>query len=313
MTPDDLLLDDAIGWHARLASPQATERDWAEFTNWLDADPDNGIAYDRVALADAAYAEALDTFPPPSLSVAQNDNEPQPWYRRKTLLAVAGGLALALIASPIVLTNRDLQTYETGAGETREIALGDGSSVALNGSSRIEVDIKGGRYARLAEGEALFSIRHEPSRPFTVEVGDHRLIDVGTEFNVRQGSEGLEVAVSDGAVEFNPDNEAVLVRAGSQINVAGKAAKPVLSKTDPASVGGWRQGRLAYSNAPISRIADDLTRLLGRPVVADAKVASRRFSGLIQIERDRDQSMRRIESLLGVRVRREQNGWVLSD
>lgn len=312
MMPDNELLDTALRWHAKLASPQATASDWAEFTDWLEADPENGAAYDRVVLADHAYDEALAISAPPPV-MAQNDNEPEAWYRRKTLFAVAASVALALVAGPLILNNRDLQTIQTGPGENREIALGDGTLVALNGSSKIEIDMEGKRFARLAEGEALFSIKHDPNRPFTVEVDDHTLVDVGTEFNVRQDKDGIEVAVSDGAVEFNPDDAALVVRAGNQVKVARNSAKPILSKTETTSVGGWRKGRLAYSDVPLSRIAADLSRLLGVPVTADPMVSNRRFSGLIQIDGNRDQSMRRMQPLLGVTVRRNDKGWVLSN
>jgi transmembrane sensor len=194
MMRDEELLETAINWHLRLASPKASNGDWSEFTGWLNADPENGLAYDRVALADQAYEEALAEIPRAPIVAAENDNEQPPWYRRKALMAMAASVAVAIFAVPLVLTNRDMQSFETKAGETREIALGDGSQIALNGSTRIEVDMRDKRFARLSEGEALFSIKHDAQEPFTLEVDDHQLVDVGTEFNVRHGSDGLESA-----------------------------------------------------------------------------------------------------------------------
>lgn len=315
MRLDNSLLDTAIIWHSRLASPKASDYDWAEFTDWLEADPEHALAYDRVALADQAYAEAIADVPrePVAVFVAVNDNDQPPWYRRRAFMAMAASIAVALFAAPLVLNNRDMQTFETKAGETREIALGDGSQIAMNGSTRLEVDMKDKRFARLTNGEALFSIKHDPQNPFTLEVDNHQLVDVGTEFNVRQGNDGLEVAVSDGAVSFNPGSDAVRVNAGNQINVAGGQGKAVLSQTDPASVGGWRDGRLAYRNASFSRIAADLSRLIGEPVTVGSGLTDRRFSGLVLIEKDRKLSMQRLQALLGVRATHSQDGWVLSD
>lgn len=313
MKQDEALLDTAILWHARIASPKATDGDWAEFTDWLDADPANGLAYDRVALADQVYGEALVEAPPAPALVPVNDNEQPVWYRRRSFVALAASVAVALFAAPLVLTNRDLQTFETKAGETRVITLGDGSQIAMNGSTRLEVDMKDKRFARLSDGEALFTIKHDANNPFTLEVDDHELVDVGTEFNVRQASDGLEVAVSDGAVQFNPRSDALLVKAGNQINLASKQNKPILSKTDTTNVGSWRRGRLAYRDAPLSRIAADLSRLIGEPVTVGSGLSDKRFSGLLQIDKDRAQSMRRLEALLGVKATHGRNGWVLSD
>jgi transmembrane sensor len=313
MMRDEELLETAILWHARLASPDVSDSEWTRFTNWVEADPENGLAYDRVALADQAYGEALAEIPPAPVVSAENDNEQPPWYRRRALVAMAASVAIALFAVPLVFTNRDLQSFETKAGETRVISLGDGSQIALNGSTRIEVDMKDRRFARLTGGEALFLIEHDAQNPFTLEVGDHQLVDVGTEFNVRQGSDGLEVAVSEGAVRFNPHSEALLVKAGNQVNVATNQKNAVLTQTDPANVGGWREGRLAYRDASLGRIAADLSRLIGEPVSVAKGLGDRRFSGLVLIDKDRNGSMQQLGSLLGVKAKHGPSGWVLSD
>ena len=313
MSKDEQLLDTAINWHARVASPKASDCDWCEFTDWLEANPENALAYDRVALGDLAYEDALTELPAAPRVVAVNDNEQIPWYRRGSLMAMAAGAALALFVAPLVLTNRDMQTFETKAGETREISLGDGSQIALNGLTRLEIDMKDKRFARMSQGEALFSIKHDAQSPFMLEVDDHELVDVGTQFNVRQGSEGVEVAVSEGAVQFNPNGDAMLVKAGHQVNIAAKQSKPVLTQTDAANVGGWRAGRLAYRDASLSRIATDLARLIGEPVSVDNGLQGKRFSGLIQIDKNRALSMHRLEALLGVKAMRGKDGWVLSD
>lgn len=312
MNSGDHLLDAAISWQIKLASPLASENDWSEFTDWLCADPEHGLAYDRVALADQAYDNEIGTNIPLPLLV-QNDNQPVHWYQRRALLAFAASIVLALISVPFLINDQDFQTIQTGPGETRQIALQDGSLITLNGASRVELDANGGRYAKLTKGEALFTIVHDADRPFIVKVDNHTLVDVGTIFNVRNDDDGVEVAVSHGAVEFNPDKEAVLVRAGSQVNMARKATKPVLKKIEAAGVGGWRNGQLAYSDAEYSRIAADLSRTLGEPVIADPSVRNRRFSGIIQIDANRGQSMQRLQALLGVNVRRSDKGWALSD
>lgn len=313
MMDDEALLETAIAWHTRLAAQSATDGDWGEFALWLEADPAHEHAYERIAMADLSYAEALAESPAAPAFVAENDNEPQPWYRRKGLMAMAAGTVLALFSAPLVFGGRDLQVFETKAGESRQIALDDGTQVALNGATRIEIDMKDKRFARLDRGEALFSVRHDPRNPFTLEVDSHRLVDVGTKFNVRQSEDGLEVAVGEGAVRFNPDDEAMLVKAGNQLTVAPHQGKAVLSATDPANVGGWRDGRLAYRDAPLGRIAADLSRLFGERVKVDAAIKGRRFSGLILIDKDREKSMRQVEALLGIRARHGPGGWILTD
>jgi transmembrane sensor len=308
---DDAVQDAAAQWHIRLGTPAASGADWAAFTDWLEADAAHCEAYDRVAMADAAYGEAL-AERPPEAQPASNDNDGIIWFKRRSFLAIAASAVLALIATPLMLGGRDLQSFETKPGETRTIALNDGSRIELNGGTRLELDRADDRYARLESGEAAFTIRHDAANPFTLDVGDSQLVDVGTLFNVRHGDDGLELAVGEGAVSFNPDDEALLVTAGNQLNFAQNAARPMLSATDPQSVGGWRTGKLIYRDAQISRIALDLSRSFGATVTVDPKISGKRFSGIIQVDRDQAATLRKVERLLGVKAKPSRGGWILT-
>ncbi len=305
--------DEAIGWHVRLSDPAAPSADWEAFTDWLEADPDNAEAYDAVALADADLGDCLVAVQP-NLVLPQNNNEPAPgsWNRRRGMIAVAASVALALLASPLLLPGRNMQSYETQPGETREIALSDGSQIAMNGGTRLELDRQTNRFVRLETGEAVFTIRHDAANPFTVETPESTLRDLGTIFNVRQDDDGLEVAVAAGSVQYNPNAEAVTIRAGNRLQVSRDRPVPVLSRAEPGSVAGWRSGRLSYQAAPLSEIAVDLTRSLGTSVSVSPELGARRFSGVIRIDGDQKLLFRRLESLLGVRARHTITGWHLT-
>lgn len=308
---DEAVLDAAIAWRLRLAAPAASDADWAAFTDWLEADPAHGDAYDAVALADQDYTHALETKPvnqaPPG-----NDNEVTPWFRRRGVIFASATAMLALVATPFLAGGRDLETFQTRPGETRTVALSDGSRIELNGGTRIVLDRKHDRYAVLEEGEAAFTIRHDPANPFVLQTGSSSLVDVGTRFNVRKDVQGLEVAVGEGAVRYNPDDDAVLIQAGNQLVLAPQATKPVLSATDPASVGSWRSGRLSYHDAAIARIALDLSRAMGVSVSVDPAVGALRFSGTIETDRDPAVTMREVQGLLGIKVAATPNGWRLT-
>lgn len=310
------IVDEAIAWHVRLQGPVADGALWAEFTAWMEADSAHADAYDAVALADDRLSDELTdvgTIAAPS-PPANNDNEPGalPWYRGRAFLAIAASLVLALFLSPMLLTSPGMESIATRPGETREIALADGSKIALNGGTSIALDRKAERFARLESGEAIFMIKHDSARPFIVETGDGTLRDVGTIFNVRQSADGLEVAVSEGSVQYQPGSEAVTLTAGKQLRVKRGTSKPVVSAIDPATVGGWQQGRLSYRDAPLATIAMDLSRSLGTPVTVSPDIASRRFSGVIRIDRDEARLFRQLESLLGVRAHHSAKGWQLT-
>lgn len=304
---------DAIKWHIRLSDPAASADSWAAFTNWLESDPANVDAYDAVASADAELSDTLCLAQPKPLP-AQNDNEPgaQPWYRRPKYMGIAASVMLAIVVSPAFMRGRDLQVIETRAGEMREIALPDGSRIAMNGATRIALDRQSNRFARLDEGEAVFTIRHDPAHSFELETAGATLRDLGTIFNVRQDNDKLEVSVAQGSVQFNPKAEALTVSAGQKLLVSADLSPPLLVKANPATVAGWRRGQLSYEETRLSAIALDLTRALGTKVSVSEEIANRRFTGLIRIERDRELLFRRLEALLGVRARHSAKGWQLT-
>ena len=79
----------------------------------------------------------------------------------------------------------------------------DGSTITMNTRSRMRVWLT--RHARdieLLEGEALFSVAHDPSRPFRVHVGHTVVEAVGTEFSVYRGEHGTKVSVVEGRVKI---------------------------------------------------------------------------------------------------------------
>jgi transmembrane sensor len=302
--------DDAIAWHIRLSDAGASGQVWEDFTAWLEADPANADAYDSVALADAALS---DTFGK-QLFASQNDNEVEPvrWYRRPATFAIAASVAALALVVPALMPGHDLQSYQTRPGEKRDIALSDGSSITLNGDTRIVIDRTHDRFARLESGEAAFTIRHDAANPFVVETANAQLQDIGTVFNVRQDGASLAVSVAEGAVRYNPKAEGLTINAGSQLTVAAADATPVITKTDPGSVAGWRHGRLSYQGAKLSAVAVDLGRSLGAPVKVSPSVADRRFTGVIRVDQDQTVFFHRLESLLGVRARHSGKGWQLT-
>lgn len=294
--------EQAIGWVIRLREPAFD--DWDGFTDWLEQDPRHNDAYERAALADEEAAEVLSAPPPRPILPVQGSRAPT---RRLVLGSV---LAASLVAFFGFSTLRSSEyVIETAPGERRSVTLASGDRIDMNGGTRLVLDRDNVRFAELERGEALFTVGHDEARPFVVEAGDAVLHDVGTVFNVAHGDAGLDLAVSEGAVVFNPDRDAVLVRAGRALRTV-KGAGPRLRDVPVTDVAGWRDGRLTYSDEPLSAVAADLSRNLGVDVTV-AGNAGRPFSGVILLGARDEALMRRLGPLLDVDVRRSGEGWTL--
>ena len=302
---DERIEQEAIDWLVRLGEADAGE--WEAFTLWLEADPAHAARYEALAAADrdwGALARPARQVPP--LPVRRGPS-------RRIVFGAAIAASLAMVIGYETMAPR-AATYavETAVGEHRTVALADGGRIELNGGTHITLDHRNPRYARLDGGEALFTIAHDPSRPFEVEAGDARIADLGTVFNVVRDAGGLEVGVAEGTVMFNPHRQSVRLAPGMILRQA-PGQPPELSRGgDPAAIAGWRAGQLTYVSAPMPRVAADLARNLGVPVATDAAAGHRRFTGVIVLEGPPDAVVNRAAGLLGGRARRSGEGWTLT-
>jgi len=297
---------EALDWALRMADP--AHADWDAFTAWLEADPSHVERYDRMAATLLDAEEALAAHP--DLLA-----EPQPVgpveHRRGALRWIGGAAAAALVGAIGLQAWEDRArpyAVETAAAETRDVPLSDGTVITLAGGSRIVLDHADPRRAVLERGEALFRVRHDDRHPFAVRAGDVALVDLGTVFDVRMGARQTRVAVAEGAVMVDPKGAALRLDAGQGVTV--EKDRLIRAAVDPGDVGGWRDGRLAFDGAPLSEVAEDLSRFMRQPVSVAPAIAARPFRGVIDL-----QAVRRDPTLLGplmeVRVRRDAAGWTL--
>ncbi|WP_380783588.1 FecR family protein [Sphingomonas sp. R86520] len=275
--------------------------DWPAFHAWLEADPRHAAAYHAMSMDIEEMAAAVPVAPivmPPV---------------RRRWPAWAGGAIAASLALVVgygaIETRAHPYAVETAAGSMRTIRLADGSSIAMGGATRLLLDRDDPRTATLERGEAMFVVRHDAADPFAVSVGGARLVDVGTAFDVKHTRGETRVAVSEGAVDYNPGSDGIRLVKGQGLLV--RDGKAVVTTIDVAGVGSWRDSVLAYEGATLAEVADDLSRALGVDLRADPGVAKRAFSGSIATAK-LSGDPRLAGPLLGVAIRKRGGHWVMS-
>lgn len=304
----DPIKAEALDWIVRLQD--ADFDDWDMFDAWLAADPANADAYHAMAIADQDMADLL------AAPVSQPVIAPAPERRfavsRRGWIGGAVAASIAVVAGYSWLLPSPTYVVETPAGVRRTVTMADDSRIEMNGGTRLTMDRDRQRYAMLDRGEAVFTVIHDNARPFRVDVGPATLLDVGTVFNVARDAGVTAVAVAEGAVIYNPDQEAISLPAGRMLRAADGEDELTVGDTDPSTVASWRNGRLIYDGASLSLVAADLSRNLGVTVTASPDVAARTFRGVIGFDGDQDRVMSRIGPLLDVGTRRVQQGWILT-
>jgi transmembrane sensor len=297
-------LEEAIGWHIRLGDGDVGEADWEAFTRWLEADPGNRLAYDRVENLD------LELENPALADDVENEEARLVSFRRiaarPTWIAGAALLAASLIVFFMVHTEPAAPiSYATRAGEMKPVMLADGTEIELNTATKILVDITGDyRRVTLAEGEAYFDVAKDARRPFSVRAGNRIVRDIGTKFDVLRTKSSIAVTVAEGRVSVAPRGAktgAISLVPGDRLLYSETADTTRVEHVDPAEALAWRQGYLIYHDAPLSKVVSDLNRYFPQPITLDAAAAAQRFSGVLRVD-DEKAVLKRISLLLPVRV-----------
>jgi len=294
----------AADWFARLNDVAAEADGWQEFMVWLEADPAHRAAYDEVEclwvdMDDAVGVAAPTTATADVLVFKPRTKRIAPWAIGG--IAAAAAAAAALFVAPQLITAQ-VQTFEAPAGQPQTVALSDGSKIALNGGAKVEVTYKrSARSASLIKGEADFDIFHDPARPFTVAVGDNAIRVLGTQFDVVRRAHGLTVSVERGLIAVSPQagGNAVRVAAGRQLRRQdGRDEMRDIAVTDAAS---WRTGRLVYRDAPLSEIAEDLSRYGSVPISVEPGVANLKVTAVLKLDAE-EAMVDRLQSFLPIKA-----------
>jgi len=302
--------EEAIAWLIRQRDPSFDG--WDAFEAWLGADAAHARAYAAIAAADRDLDDLLAGVTWPAEAEPDVDEPVVPARRRWLGGAMAASVAIVVAAgSWFAWPSRDLYSVQTAAGEHRTVALAD-TTLDLNGDTRIQLDRKDRRFARLERGQALFTVKHDPAHPFRVETASATLVDAGTVFEVTAADGDLDLAVSEGLVVVDPDSAAIKVPAGQHFFLSKGQRTGRVSPIRPSDVGSWRDGQLFYDGAPLSRVAADLQRNLGVPVTVDARTAARPFRGVVRLDGGVEPTMARLGILLGADVRHSGKGWVIA-
>ena len=309
----DALRDDAVAWLVRVQSDQATADDWAALTVWLEASDDHLAAFEEVEDLTAELTERAAEIAPALTPAA---SRVVPMRRRAALPALPAWFAavaaavVAIVIGPMAW--RGYQgtptVYQTRPGETRQVALADGTRIRMDAASTLTVRLGWrARRVQMADAQATFDVAKDPGRPFLISVGDQRVRVVGTEFNIRHYDKTVRVTVRRGVVEvrqpaLGPTPVARLV-AGQGLNHVEGASSSVQIATDPNPAFAWTQSRMVCDDETLGDMVAYLNRRYSVPIKVSPALASKRFSGVLELG-DEDLVVKRLAGYFSLSVHR---------
>ena len=244
-----------------------------------------------------ASAPSSPRRPTPVLAIVPRSKPSRRWAygavgAMAAALTIAVGAALYLqreVGPTRVAAELAAREFATGRGQRATIRLVDGSRVELGFASTLRVrQFENGRRELFLEGEAVFDVVHDGSRPFIVHAANATTEDLGTIFGVRAypGDSAVRVVVVSGRVALRPRGETsgsaqqgTVLLPGQLGRLDGAGQVRIDSRVDTSAYLSWLSGRVAFDNVPLADIAADLERRFSVTIrIADSALAARRVT-----------------------------------
>ncbi|MGF6095059.1 FecR family protein [Pseudomonas sp. 18175] len=303
---DSRARDEAAQWFARLQDAELSATERQQFEAWRMEQPQHQYEFDVLQ----GVWSATDLLPKARLQALCAAPAERPKRRAVLRYAVAASVVAVALGLGLFSGLNHPKPYSaefsTRLGEHRQVALPDGSMMDLNSRSVVAVHYENGRRGvELKQGEAMFSVEHDTSRPFVVAAGAGQVTVTGTRFDVRRDDDQTRVVVEAGTVKVqgrSPDEVVTLTAGlGSHVDSQGQVAAPYAVNAEALTA--WRTGKLVFNNALLGEVAREVSRYREHPLrVSTPAVSNLRLTSVFKAN-DTDALLKALPHILPVALR----------
>jgi transmembrane sensor len=256
---DPKIAGEAADWLVRLHSGRFSDADKLACERWRQRSPEHDRAWTRAQAVLAKFGGL-----PPGLGRAAMNAD----ATRRAGLRVLAGLIVGVPAGWLAWRTAPWQSwtadYATSSGERRQFQLPDGSVLALNTASAVDLDYSAEqRLVLLREGEILLRSAHAAPpdpRPLRVRTAEGSVQALGTYFGVRQLDARSRVAVIEGQVRLQPRAAAagVVLAAGQCAEFSDREVLAPRAYVHPPQA--WLDGVLYADDMRLADFLKELAR-----------------------------------------------------
>jgi transmembrane sensor len=310
LPPSTEISDEALRWVMRLNSGTATASDHRCFQSWRTLSGEHEAAARE---AESLWADAGNLHLDPVTGIVKPGRRGEGPTRRNIL---TGAAALAALGGGVwasgAFRNGHSADYATGLGETRTVALPDGSRATLNARSGVALAFSPSeRRVLLVEGQVFFEVAPDSTRPFRVKVNKVVATAVGTAFDVDSNlaDGGVSVSVTEHAVDVISSvdrrlSEPVRVIESQAVVIDAKGRIGPIAVQPSSVTAAWRSGMYIAENKALGDVVAALRGYhQGWLVVRGEGTANLLVNAVLNL-RTPDESLDALASGLPITVRR---------
>lgn len=304
-------VEQAVQWMVILRDEPVPPGERLAFEHWLAADPLHRQTYAQVQ---GHLAHGLGALAQASPGVRHALQAPRPSRRHllRGALALAGvGVAATLLGRPGLPLAQITADLRTGTAERRRLTLSDGSELALDAQSAVDVQFNNEqRVLVLRAGRLMIDARHE-ARPLSVVTPFGQVRSTQARLSVAT----LETSARAWVLEHQAQ---VIGRQGlRQLLHAGQGARfdgEGLQALAINRIGetAWHDGWLEAQDWSLAEVVDALRPYCRGVLRVSPEAGAMRVSGSFSLDRS-DRALAALEQTLPLRVHRYLGWWTSID
>ncbi|MBF8746792.1 DUF4880 domain-containing protein [Pseudomonas putida] len=291
----------AARWLALVESGEAGDSELQRLAQWRASDTRHEQAWQQAMHLRQRFSQL-----PSELALATLD---RPQTSRRALLKQALAVAALLPTGWMLARQLPLESWtadvRTEVGERRQLTLADGTLLALNTDSAVDIDLTS-RRVKLLRGEVAVSL--PGSLGLAVEVPFGRVALASGEVCLRLFDETCRVSVIKGSAILQPSRGDVLtLDSGQQASLHAQGAGPARGLEEWLL--GWREGVLRLDDRPLGDLLRELRRYRPGMLRWSSALETLRVTGTFRLD-DTDQVLALLAASLPVEVHARTRYWI---
>lgn len=311
---------------ARILSGEASSEDILALSDWLNEDPEHRLEFQLLQDYWEARVDLTGEPDPVSVEYMLDKIRKQDTLKRgkrwvwtfasSAAAIIIGVVSLFFLVDHSSVTPPQYYTYLGGESKSK-ITLEDGTKVILNKHSKLSYSSQFGEDRRVVrlDGEAFFEVTHDKNRPFEVELGESRIVVLGTTFDVKASSESdfIVATLLEGSIRFESPKQQVMISPDQQLKFNKKGSGITVEEVDAQYETSWKDNLIQYKSVRLKDLVKELEfRYQARiKLPKQTRIAMQQVSGSFTEEQKIEEILDIIVRSLHLQWHKEEGGYVI--
>ncbi|MDR0537913.1 MAG: FecR domain-containing protein [Tannerellaceae bacterium] len=314
----------------RHLSGEATGEDTVHLSEWLASDDANKASFLRysaywnakVAISPewdkaAAWDKLAARIAVPNRSAALGG-----WRVRLAYVSAAAVIALVVALSVFMWMNKNgagaVEHYSFLSGKSvANVTLPDGTEVSLNRNSRLTYSSEYGKKSRevALNGEAYFRVVKDAANEFTVNMGENKIVVLGTSFDVNYIPEEniLTATLIEGSIRFKTQDQEVILKPNQHLAYNNRERQLSISVVESEIISAWKDNLIKYKSIAFAEFTCMLEKQYGAEIIInDPDLKNSRVSGAFDASLTIEEILDIMKATLDYEYKKENNKYVIT-